>query len=57
MFPRRKYLDVTILTGTDHADLWLHREFRVGKDGEPMAVGCRWEEENKIKGKAPVIFF
>ena len=37
-FPRLKDLDVKILIGTDHADFLLHREFHVGKDGEPMAV-------------------
>ena len=30
-------LDITILIGNDHADSLLHREFRVGRDGEPMA--------------------
>ena len=37
-FPELKDLDVTILIGTDHADLLLHRELRVERDGEPMVV-------------------
>ena len=37
-FPQLKYLNAAILTGTDHADLLLYREFRDGWDGEPMAV-------------------
>ena len=37
-FPQLKDLDVKILIGTGHADLLLHRELRVGRDGEPMAV-------------------
>ena len=49
-----KDLDVTILIGTDHADLLLHRELRVGRDGEPMAVktklDCVLMGESKYKG-------
>ena len=37
-FPQLKAVDVTILIGTDHAKLLLHREFRVRRDAEPMAV-------------------
>ena len=37
-FPQLKDLNVTILIGTDHVDLLLHRELRVGRDGEPIAV-------------------
>ena len=29
-FPQLKYLNAAILTGTDHADLLLYREFRDG---------------------------
>ena len=37
-FPRLKDLGVTILIGTDHADLLLHREFCAGRDVKPMAT-------------------
>ena len=37
-FPKLKDLYVTILIGTDYADLLFHRELRVGRDGKPMAV-------------------
>ena len=37
-FPVLKDLDVTLLIGTDHADLLLHRDFRQGQNGEPTAV-------------------
>ena len=30
--------DVTLLIGTDHADLLLHRDFCQGQNGEPTAV-------------------
>ena len=59
-FPQLKDLNVTILIGRDHADLLLHREFRVGRDGEPMAVKARlgWLLMGGSKhGKACVIFF
>ena len=29
---------VTVLIGTNHADLLVHREYRTGKDGEPVPV-------------------
>ena len=29
---------VTVLIGTNHTDLLVHREYRTGKDGEPVAV-------------------
>lgn len=37
-FPRLKDLGETKPIGSDHGDLLLHREFRVGRDGESMAV-------------------
>ena len=37
-FPVLKDSDVTLLIGTDHADLLLHRDFRQGYNGEPTAV-------------------
>ena len=58
-FPQLKDLDVTIFIGTDHADFLLHREFRVGRDGEPMAVKTklgwvlmRGSKHNKRKGSS-----
>ena len=30
--------DVTLLIGTDHANLLLHRDFRQGQNGDPTAV-------------------
>ena len=30
--------DVTLLIGTDHADLLLHKDIRQGQNGEPTAV-------------------
>ena len=30
--------DVTLLIGTDHADLLLHKDIRQGQYGEPTAV-------------------
>ena len=41
-FPQLKDLDVTISIGIDHADLLLHREFLVGRDGEPMGVKMKF---------------
>ena len=62
-FPQLKDLDVTIFIGTDHADLLLHREFRVGRDGEPMAVKTklgwvlmRGSKHNKRKGSSSFLF-
>ena len=56
-FPRLKDLGVTILIGTHHADLLLHREFRAGRDGEPMAIKTKlgWvlmegKKQNKREG-------
>lgn len=37
-FPRLKDLGETKPIGSDHGDLLLHREFRVGRFGEPMTV-------------------
>ena len=37
-FPRLKDLGETKPIGLDHGDLLLHREFRVGRSGEPMTV-------------------
>ena len=36
-----KGLVVTILTGTDHADLLLHIEFRVERERKPLAVSTK----------------
>ena len=37
-FPVLNDSDVTLLIGTDHADLLLHRDFHQGKNGEPTVV-------------------
>ena len=37
-FPVLKDSDVTLLIGTDHANLLLHRNFRQGQNGDPTAV-------------------
>ena len=37
-FPVLKDSDVTLLIGTDHTDLLLHKDFRQGHNGEPTAV-------------------
>ena len=37
-FPLLKDSDVTLLIGTDHANLLLHRDFRQGQNGDPRAV-------------------
>ena len=37
-FPRLKDLGETKPIGSDHGDLLLHREFRVGRFGELMTV-------------------
>ena len=37
-FPKVKSDKVTVLISTNHADLLVHREYRTGKDGEPVAV-------------------
>ena len=56
-FPQLKDLDVTILISKVHTDLLLHREFRAGRDGEPMAVKVKLDwmsmegsKRNKRKG-------
>ena len=63
-FPQLKNLDVTIFIGTDHADLLLHREFHVGRDGEPMTVKTklgrvlmRGSKHNKRKGSPSFLFY
>ena len=37
-FPLLKDSDVTLLIGTDHANLLLHRDFRQGQNGDPTAA-------------------
>ena len=37
-FPLLKNSDVTLLIGTDHANLLLYRDFRQGQNGDPTAV-------------------
>ena len=37
-FAKVKSDKVTVLIGTSHADLLVHREYRTGKNGEPVAV-------------------
>ena len=37
-FPLLKDSDVTLLIGTDHANVLLHRDFRQGQNGDPTAV-------------------
>ena len=37
-FPVLTDSDVTLLIGTDHANLLLHRNFRQGQNGDPTAV-------------------
>ena len=56
-FPQLKDLDVTILISKVHTDLLLHREFRAGRDGEPMAIKTKlgWvlmegKKQNKREG-------
>ena len=40
-FPLLKDSDVTLLIGTDHANLLLHRDFRQGQNGDATAVKTR----------------
>ena len=37
-FPKVKLDKVTVLIGTNHADLFVHQEYRTGKDSEPVAI-------------------
>ena len=37
-FPKVKHKEVTVLIGSNHADLLIHRESRSGKEGDPIAV-------------------
>ena len=30
--------DITVLIGSDHPELLLHQEFKIGKPGDPVAV-------------------
>ena len=45
--------DVTLLIGTDHANVLLHRDFRQGQNGEPTAVKTTlgWVLMGGSKGK------
>ena len=64
-FPRPKDLHETILISTDHTDLLLHREFRLGRYRESMEVNSKlgWvviggSKLNEREGnKGNVIFF
>ena len=37
-FPTFRNSEVTLLIGTNHADFLIHKDFRVGKEGEPLEV-------------------
>ena len=52
-FPVLKDSDVTLLIGTDHANVLLHRDFRQGQNGEPTAVKTTlgWVLMGGSKGK------
>ena len=36
--PKPNQSDVTVLIGSDHPELLLHQEFKIGKPGDPVAV-------------------